>query len=64
MEKADELDPHTKKKASFYMRQIASALSPSNFIMTNPEMLRTTLEQQGEISRGMNARGGCRCRQG
>lgn len=54
VEKAEELDPHTKKKAQFYMRQIASALSPSNFVMTNPELLRTTLEQQGEnIARGM-----------
>lgn len=54
VEKAEALDPHTKKKAGFYMRQLASALSPSNFIMTNPELLRTTLEQQGEnIARGM-----------
>lgn len=54
VEKAEDLDPHTKKKAGFYMRQLASALSPSNFIMTNPELLRTTIEQKGEnIARGM-----------
>jgi polyhydroxyalkanoate synthase len=54
VEKAEDLDPHTKKKASFYMKQLASAFSPSNFILTNPELLRTTLEQNGEnIARGM-----------
>ncbi len=54
VEKAEDVDSHTKKKAQFYVRQIASALSPSNFIMTNPELLRTTMEQQGEnIARGM-----------
>ncbi|MGL5446824.1 MAG: PHA/PHB synthase family protein [Rhabdaerophilum sp.] len=54
VEKAEDIDPHTKKKAGFYMRQLASALSPSNFIMTNPELLRTTIEQKGEnIARGM-----------
>ncbi len=54
VEKAEDVDPHTKKKAQFYVRQIASALSPSNFIMTNPELLRTTVAQQGEnIARGM-----------
>src|ERR1700760_2873405 len=29
---AKELDPHTKQKAEFYMRQIANAVSPSNFV--------------------------------
>ena len=54
VEKAEDLDAHTKKKAGFYVRQLASALSPSNFVMTNPELLRTTLEQKGEnIARGM-----------
>ncbi|CAN1518802.1 PhaC Poly(3-hydroxyalkanoate) synthetase [Rhabdaerophilaceae bacterium] len=54
VEKAEDLDPHTKQKAGFYVRQLAGALSPSNFIMTNPELLRTTVEQKGEnIVRGM-----------
>ena len=36
------------------MRQIASALSPSNFVATNPELLRETLKQNGEnLVRGM-----------
>ncbi len=54
VEKADALDEHTKRKANFYIRQLASALSPSNFVMTNPELLRTTIQEQGEnIARGM-----------
>ena len=38
VEKADDLDPHTREKARFYIKQIASALSPTNFIATNPEL--------------------------
>lgn len=54
VEKADDLDPHTREKARFYVKQIASALSPSNFVATNPELLRETLEQNGEnLVRGM-----------
>ena len=40
---ADGLDPHTRKKAEFYVRQITNALAPSNFVLTNPEVLRETL---------------------
>ena len=54
VEKAENLDPHTKQKANFYVRQLSSALSPSNFVMTNPELLRATIEQKGEnLARGM-----------
>jgi polyhydroxyalkanoate synthase len=45
---AGELDPAVREKADFYMRQIVSAMSPSNFILTNPELLRTTLNQNAE----------------
>lgn len=49
-----EIDAHTKHKAEFYVRQIASAVSPSNFVLTNPELLRTTLASNGEnLVRGM-----------
>ena len=49
-----ELDPHTKHKAEFYMRQIVNALSPSNFVLTNPELLRETLTSNAEnLVRGM-----------
>jgi poly[(R)-3-hydroxyalkanoate] polymerase subunit PhaC len=50
-----ELDAHTRQKAEFYMRQIVSALSPSNFVLTNPELLRETLASNGEnLVRGMH----------
>jgi polyhydroxyalkanoate synthase len=40
---AEDLDPHTRQKALFYVRQISAALSPSNFIMTSPDLLSETL---------------------
>lgn len=51
---AKDLDPHTRHKAEFYMRQIANAVSPSNFVLTNPELLRETLSSNAEnLVRGM-----------
>ncbi len=48
------LDPHTRQKAAFYVRQIANALSPSNFVLTNPELLRETLLSNADnLVRGM-----------
>ena len=42
------LDDKTAKKVDFYTRQFADAIAPSNFVMTNPEVLRTTVESGGE----------------
>lgn len=42
------LDDKTAKKVDFYTRQFVDAMAPSNFVMTNPEVLRTTLETGGE----------------
>jgi polyhydroxyalkanoate synthase len=42
------LDDKTAKKVDFYTRQFADALAPSNFVMTNPEVLRATVESGGE----------------
>jgi len=51
---AAELDPHTRQKAEFYVRQITNALSPSNFVLTNPELLRETLSSNADnLVRGM-----------
>jgi polyhydroxyalkanoate synthase len=51
---ADGLDPHTRKKAEFYVQQIANAIAPSNFVLTNPEVLRETLASNGDnLVRGM-----------
>ncbi len=52
---AGNLDPHTKQKAEFYTRQIANAISPSNFVLTNPELLRETFASNAEnLVRGMH----------
>jgi polyhydroxyalkanoate synthase subunit PhaC len=45
---ANELEPATRQKAEFYMRQLVNAASPSNFIFTNPELLRTTINENAE----------------
>ena len=51
---AVDLDPHTKQKAEFYMRQIGNALSPTNFVLTNPELMRETFSSNAEnLVRGM-----------
>ncbi|MHA1523096.1 MAG: class I poly(R)-hydroxyalkanoic acid synthase [Alphaproteobacteria bacterium] len=42
------LTPHTRAKAKFYVRQAANALAPSNFPLTNPQVLRETLASRGE----------------
>ena len=45
---AEGLDAHTRQKAEFYVRQIANAVAPSNFVLTNPELLRATLASNAE----------------
>src|ERR1700761_4185551 len=51
---AEGLDPHTRKKAEFYVQQVTNALAPSNFVFTNPEVLRETLTSNGgNLVRGM-----------
>ena len=52
---AEGLDPMTRQKAEFYLRQIVNAIAPSNFVLTNPELLRDTLASKGEnLARGMH----------
>lgn len=48
VEEASDLDEHERKKAKFYAEQVANALSPSNFALTNPEIIKLTLETNGE----------------
>jgi len=45
---AEGIDPHVRHKAEFYVRQISNAMSPSNFVLTNPELLRETLSSNAE----------------
>ncbi len=42
------LDEKTSRKVDFYTRQFVDALAPTNFVMTNPEVLRATVETGGE----------------
>ncbi|QGM46909.1 class I poly(R)-hydroxyalkanoic acid synthase [Methylocystis heyeri] len=54
VEHSEGLDSQTRSKAAFYTRLISSALSPSNFVATNPELLRATLAARGgNLVRGM-----------
>jgi polyhydroxyalkanoate synthase subunit PhaC len=51
---AEGLDEHTRHKAGFYVKQIASAISPTNFVTTNPQLYRETVASNGEnLVRGM-----------
>ena len=51
---AEDLDPHTRKKAEFYVQQLTNAFAPSNFVLTNPEVLRQTLASNADnLVRGM-----------
>lgn len=53
-EHADGLDEPTRHKAQFYVKQFTQALSPSNFLLTNPEVFRETMAANGEnLVRGM-----------
>lgn len=42
------VDERTKRKADFYLRQVSSAFSPSNFPATNPEIVRETMSTNGK----------------
>jgi polyhydroxyalkanoate synthase len=51
----DGLDAQTAQKVDFYARQFIDAMSPSNFLLTNPEVLRKTAETGGEnLIKGLN----------
>lgn len=55
---ASGIDEHTKAKAEFYVKQITNAISPSNFVLTNPELLRETFASNAEnLVRGMHMLG-------
>jgi len=48
VKEADGLDAKTAQKIDFYARQFVDAMSPSNFVLTNPEVLRKTADSGGE----------------
>lgn len=49
------LDDKTKKKVDFYTRAFIDAMAPSNFAVTNPEVLEKTAETGGQnLLQGLN----------
>ena len=55
VEGTEGLQPKTAQKVDFYTRQFVDAMSPTNFLMTNPEVLRRTAETGGEnLLRGLS----------
>src|SRR3954467_5485533 len=49
------LSPDSEKKVAFFTRQYVDALAPSNFLLTNPQVLRETLSSGGQnLLRGLN----------
>ncbi len=59
VEGTEGVDAKTRARAEFYLRQLSSASSPSNFPLTNPEVLRETIATNGEnLVRGLELLGG------
>src|ERR1700722_6162998 len=53
--RVEGLDPQSRRRIEFYTRQFADAFAPTNFVLTNPEVLRATLKSNGEnLVRGLN----------
>jgi polyhydroxyalkanoate synthase len=48
LDKTDGLDDRTRQRAGFYLKQLVSAFSPSNFPLTNPVVLRETFSSSGQ----------------
>jgi len=49
------MDEKAAKKVDFYTRQYIDALSPSNFLLTNPEAMRETINSGGQnLIKGLN----------
>ena len=53
--KVEGLPDVSQKKVNFFTRQFIDALSPSNFAVTNPEVLRETVKSHGQnLLKGFN----------
>jgi polyhydroxyalkanoate synthase len=48
VKEVDGVDDKTAQKVDFYTRQFVDALSPSNFALTNPQVVKATMESKGE----------------
>ena len=53
--KVEHLSDDARRKVDFFTRQYIDALAPSNFALTNPEVIRETLKSGGQnLLRGLN----------
>ena len=48
VDRSTNVDPLTRAKAKFYLRQVTTAMSPANFLATNPELMRRTIASNGD----------------
>ena len=48
VDEIESIDPATREKLRFTTRAFVDAMSPSNFALTNPQVLKRTLETHGE----------------
>jgi polyhydroxyalkanoate synthase subunit PhaC len=48
VEEIDGVDEATRQKMKFAVRNFVDAMSPSNFALTNPEVLKRTIETRGD----------------
>ncbi|MBS0470448.1 MAG: class I poly(R)-hydroxyalkanoic acid synthase [Proteobacteria bacterium] len=49
------INDDTRKRVGFYTKQFVDAIAPTNFVLTNPEVLRTTMQSNGEnLVNGLN----------
>jgi polyhydroxyalkanoate synthase len=48
VQNAEGLDDKTARKVQFYTRQFIDAMAPTNFVLTNPTVLKATLDSGGE----------------
>ena len=48
LNKTEGLDERTRQRAEFYLKQLVGALSPSNFPLTNPVVMRETFQSSGQ----------------